>query len=151
MTEPRTFDERTHWDVWDRSRGVEGTSWNDRFGGWAMPSDASRYISFTDKYWGDVLDKARAAYGDPSIRFNSDDYHSERYLVFGDGTRLPTDGTVVYHDSATKQNWIQNNDGTVIPANADFRPTGGPIIPAGYRAMPDGRYAPVDPFGHQIA
>lgn len=147
MTGARKFDELTHWDVWDRYHGVEG--WSEP--GWALPGDNTRYISRDDPYWTSVLNKARNAYGDPNIHFNSDDnVGQERYLVYGDGTRLPPDGTIVYHDAAGKKNWIQNGDGTVSLQNPDG--TAGPAIkPTGYRPTSDGRYAPVDPHGNQVA
>ena len=147
MTGARKFDELTHWDVWDRQHGVEG--WSEP--GWALPGDNTRYISRHDPYWTSVLNKARNAYGDPNIHFNSDDnVGQERYLVYGDGTRLPPDGTIVYHDAAGKKNWIQNSDGTVSLQNPDG--TAGPAIkPTGYRPTSDGRYAPVDPHGNQVA
>ena len=147
MTGARMFDELTHWNVWDRQHGVEG--WSDP--GWALPGDNTRYVSRDDPYWTSVLNKARNAYGDPNIHFNSDDnVGQERYLVYGDGTRLPPDGTVVYHDAAAKKNWIQNTDGTVSLQNPDGA-AGSAIKPSGYRPTSDGKYAPVDPHGNQVA
>jgi hypothetical protein len=147
MTDTRTFDELTHWNPRDRAQGMEG--WSDP--GWALPSDNTRYISTDDPYWDNVLDKARNSYGDPNIHYNTDqNIGQERYLVFGDGTRLPTDGTIVYHDSANNRNWIQNSDGTVSPQNPDDT-AGVAIHPSGYRPTPDGKYAPVDNHGTQIA
>ena len=87
-------------------------------------------------------------YGDPNIHFNTDDVNQDRHLVFGDGTKLPENGMVVYHDAGTKQNWAQNDDGTVSPVGPDGN-LGAPIAPTGYRKIGD-RYAPVDARGQQI-
>jgi hypothetical protein len=144
--DPRTFGEATSWQQWHKDDGVQG--WATP--GWALPSDPSRYIGKNDPAWNAVLDNARSAYGDPNIHFNGDDTTKERYLSFGDGTRLPTDGTVVYHDSQSGKNWIQNTDGSVTPANKDFKPTGVSIPPAGFRDNGKGMYAPVDSHGNQI-
>ncbi|BBZ15059.1 DUF4226 domain-containing protein [Mycobacterium branderi] len=143
----RTFDELTHWDVWDRRHGTEG--WSQP--GWALPSDNSKYISRDDTYWNHVLDKARTAYGDPNIHYNTDtNVGQQRSLVFGDGTPLPSNGTIVYHDSVNHTNWIQNVDGTVSRQNFDG--TAGPAIkPAGYRPTSQGSYAPLDAHGNQVA
>ncbi len=120
--------------------------------GWVMPSDHSRYIGrYDNAYWDRVLSDARKNYGDPNIRYNTDDPFHERYLVFGDGTRLPGDGTVVYHDAHTKQNFIQNDDGTVQLAGPDGRAVpGAPEAPAAYRRGPDGQVAPINAHGQQI-
>jgi hypothetical protein len=136
---PKQFGEPTHWVV-RPDQITQG--WTQ---GWAVP-DADFYIGSADKYWGRVLDEARKAYGDPNIRYNTDDTDQDRYLVFGDGSRLPADGTVVYHDAATGQNYRQNSDGTVSPPG-----DGAPIRPSAYRKDADGSYAPVDAQGHQIA
>ncbi len=127
--------------------------------GWRMPSDPSRYISVDDPYWGRVLDSARKAYGDPNIHFDTGqpssrydsigDVAQPRHLVFGDGTRLPADGTVVYHDAVTKHDWAQNKDGTASLMGPDGHP-GPPVAPAGYRKIGD-QYAPVNVNGQQIA
>ena len=84
----------------------------------------------------------------PNIHFNTDDVNQDRHLVFGDGTKLPENGMVVYHDAGTKQNWAQNDDGTVSPVGPDGN-LGAPIAPTGYRKIGD-RYAPVDARGQQI-
>ena len=151
MTKPRQFGDPTQWGVWDQTKGKEGWSWGTTHGGWAMPSDPSRYISYNDSYWGDVLNRARTAYGDPNIQFNTDDYHSQRYLVFGDGTRLPTDGTVIYHDAANHRNWIQNDDGTVSLQDPNGGYPGPPIPISGYKPAGNGQFAPIDNRGGQIA
>jgi Domain of unknown function (DUF4226) len=145
---PKHFDQLTHWASWDEAKnnGIEGWS----APGWALPGDSTRYISPGDGYWNHVLDEARAVYGDPNIRYNTDDHSADRYLVFGDGTRLPTDGTVVYHNAGTHQNWIQNDDGTVSSQNPDGG-AGPPIRVLGYRPTLDGKFAPIDGRGNQIA
>ena len=117
--------------------------------GWTVPGDGN-YIEDADKYWGWILGKARDQYGDPGIRFNTDDTYQQRYLVFGDGTRVPVDRTLVYHDAAAKKNWIQNDDGTVTPADESFKPVAAPFIPAGYRHL-DGKFAAVDARGDQVS
>ena len=134
VSEPKQFGKPTHWEVRPDSI-TEG--WTQ---GRAVPH-ANFYIGSADKYWGRVLDAARQAYGDPNIHYSTDNIGDGRHLVFGDGTRLPRDGTIVYHDAATKQNWAQNDDGTVSLVDPDAQP-GSPIMPAGYRKIGD-RYAPV--------
>jgi hypothetical protein len=140
---PKQFGEPTHWEVRPDSI-TEG--WTQ---GWAPPH-ANFYIGSADKYWGRVLDEARQAYGDPNIRYNTDNIDQDRYLVFGDGARLPADGTVVYHDSSTGQNYLQKTDGTVCPIGNNGR-AGAPITPVAYRRSADGSYAPVDGHGQQLA
>lgn len=144
--DPRNFGGPTTWQQWNKDDGVQG--WATP--GWAMPSDPSRYIGKDDPAWTMALFNAQSLYGDPKIHFNTDDTTQERYLAFGDGTRLPTDGTVVYHDSASGKNWIQNKDGSVTPAGKDFKPTGVSIPPAGFRNDGKGMYAPIDAHGNQI-
>jgi hypothetical protein len=140
---PKQFGEPTHWGV--RPDWItEG--WTQ---GWAVPH-ANFYIGSADKYWGKVLDEARQAYGDQNIHFDTNNVLQDRHLVFGDGTRLPADGTVVYHDSSTGQNFLQNTDGTVCPIGADGR-AGAPITPVAYRRTADGSYAPLDGHGQQVA
>jgi hypothetical protein len=138
------FDDITTWGPYQGGSGLWGGT------GWTVPGDG-HYIEDTDKYWGWILQKARDQYGDPGIRFNTNDTYQRRYLVFGDGTRLPADRILVYHDPTSKKNWIQNDDGTVTPADSDFNPVAVPFIPAGYRHTPDGKYAPVDAHGNQIS
>jgi hypothetical protein len=140
---PRQFDEPTHWEVRPESI-TEG--WTQ---GWAAPH-ANFYIGSADNYWGRVLDEAREAYGDPNIHYNTDNIDQDRCLVFGDGTRLPADGAVVYHDSSTGKNFRQNSDGTVCPIGKDGV-TGTPITPVAYRKSADGSYTPLDSHGQQIA
>jgi hypothetical protein len=144
--DPRNFGDATSWQQWKLGDGTVGSSTP----GWALPSDHSRYISKDDPVWDAVLLKARTAYGDPNIHYNTNEPGGERYLTFGDGTRLPTDGTVVYHDSQSGKNWIQNTDGTVTPAGTDFKPTGVSFDPAGFRGNGQGLYAPIDAHGNQI-
>ena len=130
---------------WDSGQDLPG--WNPGRG-WRMPSDRGRYITVDDPYWGHVLDNARKAYGDPSIHFDTDNQGQVRHLVFGDGTALPSDGAVVYHDAARRQNWAQNTDGTVSLLGPDGTPQAA-ISPAGYRRIGD-QYAPVTPTGQQV-
>ncbi|MUL48336.1 DUF4226 domain-containing protein [Mycobacterium sp. CBMA293] len=141
---PKHFGD-VQWDKYDPYPGA----------GWRMPSDPSRFISADDPYWGHVLDNARNAYGDPNIHFNADraldtEGHAQpRHLVFGDGSDLPANGTVVYHDSGNKQNWAQNDDGTSSLVSPEGY-LGPPIKPSGYRKTGD-HYAPVEDHGQQIA
>jgi hypothetical protein len=145
VSKPKHFGDVTHWEAWDPRTGVLG--WSEP--GWASPSDHSRYISGGDPYWNRVLDAARQTYGDPDIHYDTAHAADARHLVFGDGTRLPDDGMVVYHDAATKHDWAQNEDGTVSPVE-DGRP-GAPITPSGYRKIGAEHYAPVNDRGQQIA
>ncbi|WP_406813447.1 DUF4226 domain-containing protein [Mycobacterium sp. M23085] len=138
------FGDNTSWGVWNRQGGGEG--WSEP--GWAMPSDHSRYISKHDRYWDRVLDHARQAYGGPSIHYSTDNVGDERHLVFGDGTRLPGDDTIVYHDAGSGQNWAQNDDGTVSLVDPDGK-QGPALAPAGYHKVND-HYAPVNANGQQI-
>jgi Domain of unknown function (DUF4226) len=139
----KQFDDRTHWDKWE-GNGSEGWS----HPGWALPSDPSRYISDDDPYWGQVLDKARHTYGDPSIHYDNGEPGADRHLMFGDGTKLPADGKVVYHNSDTKQDWAQNNDGTTSLIGPDGKP-GSALPPGGYRKVDD-QYAPINDHGQQV-
>ncbi|MBV8863484.1 MAG: DUF4226 domain-containing protein [Mycobacterium sp.] len=143
MSGPKQFGEPTHWEIRPDSI-TEG--WTQ---GWVVPH-ANFYIGKADQYWGRVLDEARQAYGDSNIHYNTSNTDQDRYLVFGDGTRLPADGTVVYHDPSTRQNFLQNTDGTVCPIGGDGR-AGAPITPVAYRKAADGSYAPLDGHGQQIA
>jgi hypothetical protein len=141
----KQFDDRTHWDSWDAAHGTEG--WSQP--GWALPADPTHYISKGDPYWGQVLDKARHTYGDPHIRYDTDSAGQARHLVFGDGTKLPDDGTVIYHNGDTKQDWAQNEDGTTSLIGTDGKPGPG-VPPAGYRKLDD-QYVPINADGHQVA
>ncbi len=141
---PRVFDEPTWWP-----RFVPG-SWS-LHGGWRGSNEAGApIISVDDPYWGRVLDKARAAYGDPNLRFDTDDVLADRRLVFSDGVALPADGTLVYHDAATGRTFAQNTDGSVSPWTPGA-PPGPPIPVAGFRRTADGHYAPIDAAGQQIS
>ena len=141
----KQFDDRTHWDTWEPGKGIQG--WSQP--GWALPSDPTHYISKDDPYWGQVLDKARHSYGDPRIHYDTDSDGQDRHLVFGDGTKLPGDGTVIYHNADTKQDWAQNEDGTTSLIGPDGKP--GPALPpAGYRKLDD-LYAPINVNGQQVA
>lgn len=143
---PRKFGDTT-WDVW---RPEAGAGLNRA--GWQMPSDHGRYIGNADyDYWAKVLGDARKTYGDPEIHFNTDNTDQQRYMVFGDGTRLPSDGTVVYHDGHTKENFIQHDNGAVQLAGPDGKALpGAPEVPAAYRRSPDGHVAPINAHGQQI-
>ncbi len=143
MAAAEHFDDITTWGPYQGGAGLFGAT------GWTVPGDGN-YIEDADKYWGWILGKARDQYGDPGIRFNTDDTYQQRYLVFGDGTRVPVDRTLVYHDAAAKKNWIQNDDGTVTPADESFKPVAAPFLPAGYRRL-DGKFAAVDARGDQVS
>ena len=143
MVAAKHFDDITTWGPYQGGAGMFGAT------GWTVPGDGN-YIEDADKYWGWILGKAREQYGDPGIRFNTNDTRQQRYLVFSDGTRVPVDRTLVYHDAASKKNWIQNDDGTVTPADGNFKPVAAPFIPAGYRHM-DGEFAAVDAHGNQVS
>lgn len=136
------FGDLTHWDK-SHADGNHG----EAAGGWYRPGE-NYFISPQDPCWNRVLDQARSAYGDPGIRYDTDNPWQERHLVFGDGSRLPSDGAVVYHDAATRRSWVQNDDGTVSLVGPDGNP-GAPLTPVGYRKVGD-RYAPVDGRGDQI-
>ena len=141
MTETRKFDEQTHWDHDPGGLRAGGAGW--------APPGADFFIDRADPYWGHVLAKARTAYGDPNMHFNTDNVGHERRLVFGDGTPVPTDGSLAYHDSATHRTYLLNTNETVSPLGANDSP-GQPISPAGFRRTGD-TYAPIDPAGHQVA
>ncbi len=93
--------------------GKQLVGWNPGRG-WVAPGDTGSYISIDDPYWGHVLDRARTSYGDPNIHFDTDDQGQVRHLVFGDGSKLPADGTIVYLDAVRHQNWAQNEGRNVI-------------------------------------
>jgi hypothetical protein len=129
------------------------TSWGkdhsgSPYGGW-YPPGVDHFIGPADPVWGTVLDAARKTYGDPKIHFDTGDPLQDRHLVFGDGTALPADGTVLYHDAGSRHDWIQNDDGTASLTGPDQHP-GPPAAPVGYRKIDDG-YAPINAAGEQIA
>jgi hypothetical protein len=136
------FDGQTTWEPTDGFRFTPN-------GGWEVPGQ-DFVIDRKDLYWTTNLANAQESYGDPNIRYNTDDNDAERYLVFVDGTRVPADGTLAYRDSASNQNWINNGDGTFTKADQNFKPAGQPFAPAGYRRMADGKYAPIDARGNQV-
>lgn len=143
------FDELTHWDKIPTFLGLKNPLENNGFDpGWRPPGQ-SWHIGTGDDYWDRVLEKARIAYGDPNIRYDTDINTEDRHLVFRDGTRLPTDGTIVYRNTDTDQTWIQNNDGTVALRGPDGNPVGVPVTPADYHQL-NGKWFPVDKDGHQI-
>lgn len=142
MTRARRFDEQTHWDHDPGGVRVGGAGW--------APPGADFFIDRADPYWGRVLDKARHAYGDPNMHFNTDQVGRERLLVFGDGTPVPRDGSLAYHDAANNKTYLLNDDGTVSPLDPNGA-VGQPVSPAGFRRTADGQYAPTDATGHQVA
>jgi hypothetical protein len=142
MTRARRFDEQTHWD--HDPGGVRAGG-----AGWAPPG-ADFFIDRADPYWGRVLDKARHAYGDPNMHFNTDRVGQERQLVFGDGSPVPRDGSLAYRDAANDKTYLLNDDGTVSPLGPNGA-VGQPVSPAGFQRTADGMYAPIDATGHQVA
>jgi len=146
MTDTRKFDDLTSWHQL-QPVGF-GMGWDP---GWRANGGAfSDNISRSDPYWGQVLDKAKVAYGDPNMRFNTADPNQDRYLVFGDGTRVPADGSLAYRDSANSTTYLLNDDGSVSSLGANGQ-AGQPILPSGFRESDGGRYAPVDAAGNQVA
>jgi hypothetical protein len=141
MAGTRYFDDLTHWDQTRAAPGAPN-------GGWYRPGE-NRFIRPDDHCWDVVLNRARRAYGDPNIHYDTDSPRQDRNLVFGDGTSLPRDGMVVYHDAANKRNWAQNDDGTASLVGDDGK-LGAPVRPAGYRRIGD-HYAPVNDHGQQVA
>lgn len=142
----RTFGDLTFWHHLQPI--TFGGGWDP---GW-RPTDGafSDNIARADPYWGEVLQRARAAYGDPNMRFDTDDPGQDRHLVFGDGTRVPADGSLAYHDAASATTYLLNTDGSVSPVGAAGQ-AGDPIQPAGLRRGADAKLAPIDASGHQIA
>jgi Domain of unknown function (DUF4226) len=143
MATARMFGDLTHWDRFHGGTGLFGSS------GWCPPGQ-TWFIEDADKYWGNVLDKARSAYGDPGMHFNTGDPNQDRHLVFGDGTAVPSDGSLAYRDTASKTTYLLNDDGSVTPLDANGH-AGLPMVPAGFRQNADGGFAPVDPSGNQVA
>ena len=144
MTTTKTFDDPTYWHHYEPIDGGWEAGWRPGDGLFADT------IARSDSYWGHVLDKARAAYGDPNMHFNTGDPLRDRYLVFGDGTPVPTDGSLAYHDTSTGATYLLNTDGSVSPV----RPGGGtgePVFPVALRRDEGGKVAPVDPAGQQVA
>lgn len=94
-----------------------------------------------------MLDKAQAAYGDPGMRFNTSDPSADRYLVFSDGTRVPTDGSLAYRDNGNT--YVMNNDGSVSLLGGDGK-AGQPFFPE-FRRNEAGQYVPVNAQGQQVA
>jgi hypothetical protein len=108
------------------------------------------WIGERDDYWARTVENARLAYGDPNIRYNTNDVDQDRYLVFGDGTHLPKDGTVLYRNTNIQQNFVRNTDGSISRQDFSGKPIGAPMAPVGYTPI-GGQYAPVDAHGNQIA
>ncbi|WP_082698578.1 DUF4226 domain-containing protein [Mycobacterium sp. GA-2829] len=146
MTETRAFDELVRWHHIQRVGFAQG--WDP---GWrATGGTLADNIARSDPYWGMVLDKARAAYGDPNMRFDTGNPDRDRSLVFGDGTPVPADGSLAYRDAANDRTYLLNTDGSVSPVDANGQAQ-QPLWPAGWRATDDAKYAPVDAHGQQIA
>ena len=102
-----------------------------------------------DPYWGMVLDKAKAAYGDPNMHYNTDEPSQDRYLVFGDGTRCPPMVAGLPRLGAP-QNLSAQRRRLGVAAGREW-PSGTTDLP---RRLPPSRrrqYAPVDPSGRQLA
>lgn len=147
--EPRKFQTETQWGTWDQNQNQGSVGLSSP--GWALPSDPSQYIGKNDPYWTTTLAQAQNAYGDPGIRYNTDDIGQPRYLQFGDGTPLPKDGTILYHNTEASQNFVRNTDGSLTRQDFNGNPIGtGTFSPAGYRKVGD-QYAPVDPSGNQVS
>ncbi|WP_006246366.1 DUF4226 domain-containing protein [Mycolicibacterium tusciae] len=143
MTDPRKFDELVSWHA-KPVAGV-GMGWDP---GWRADGGAfAPNISPSDPYWNTVLDKAQAAYGDPGMRFNTSEPSADRYLVFSDGTRVPTDGSLAYRDNGNT--YVMNNDGSVSLLGGDGK-TGQPFFPE-FRRNEAGQYVPVNAQGQQVA
>ena len=142
----RKFDELTHWHQLQPVGFGQGWDPGWRADGGAFADNIGR----SDPYWGMVLDKAKAAYGDPAMRYNTGDPNQDRHLVFGDGTPVPSDGSLAYRDAAHHTTYLLNDDGSVSALGANGQ-AGQPVYPAGYRATGDGAFAPVDPAGRQLA
>ena len=143
MTDARKFDELVSWHA-KPVAGV-GMGWDP---GWRADGGAfAPNISPSDPYWNTVLDKAQAAYGDPGMRFNTSDPSADRYLVFSDGTRVPTDGSLAYRDNGNT--YVMNNDGSVSLLGGDGK-AGQPFFPE-FRRNEAGQYVPVNAQGQQVA
>ena len=142
MTSPRRFDEPTHWDHDPGGPRLGGSGW--------APPGAQLFIDQADPYWGHVLDKARHAYGDPNMHFSTDSVGQQRSWCSATAPRCPA---TVRWPIATRPTTRLIYSTTTAP----FRllgpngPVGQPVSPAGFRRTPDGSYAPVDSFGHQVA
>ena len=135
----KKFGDRTHWD---REGGFNGNEF-----GWRPPGDAWT-IAKSDPYWGQVIERAKKAYGDPNVHYNTDSVTRERFLVFGDGTRIPEDGSLAYRTNG--KTYLQNDDGTFALQNADGS-AGQGFPPAGWKYnKDDGSFHPVDNRGQQI-
>jgi Domain of unknown function (DUF4226) len=146
MTQARTFDELTSWHQLPVAGFGLGFDPGWRPTGGAFDDNISR----SDPYWGRVLDKAKTAYGDPHMHYDTADPHQDRHLVFADGTRVPPGGQLAYHDTTSKQTYVLNEDGSVSPLDGNGQ-AGQPIFPAGFRKTSDGTVAPVDAGGRQVA
>lgn len=143
MTDTRKFDELVSWHA-KPVVGV-GMGWDP---GWRANGGAfAPNISPSDPYWNTVLDRAQAAYGDPGMRFNTSEPSADRYLVFSDGTRVPTDGSLAYRDNGNT--YVMNNDGSVSLLGGDGK-TGQPFFPE-FRRNEAGQYVPVNTQGQQVA
>ena len=143
MTDARKFDELVSWHA--KPVAGFGMGWDP---GWRADGGAfAPNISPSDPYWNTVLDKAQAAYGDPGMRFNTSDPSADRYLVFSDGTRVPTDGSLAYRDNGNT--YVMNNDSSVSLLGGDGK-AGQPFFPE-FRRNEAGQYVPVNAQGQQVA
>lgn len=143
MTDTRKFEELVSW----HAKPVVGVGMGWEPGWRADPGALSPNISPSDAYWSTVLDKAQDAYGDPGMRFNTSDPAADRFLVFSDGTRVPTDGSLAYRDNANT--YVMNDDGSVSLLGGDGK-GGQPFFPE-FRRNEAGQYVPVDSQGRQVA
>ncbi|WP_094287363.1 DUF4226 domain-containing protein [Mycobacterium lehmannii] len=143
MTDTRKFEELVSWHA--KPVAGFGMGWDP---GWRPNGGAFTHnISPSDPYWGEVLEKAQAAYGDPGMRFNTSDPTEDRYLMFSDGTRVPTDGSLAYRDNGNT--YVLNDDGSVSLLGGGGE-TGQPFFPE-FRRNDAGQYVPVDSQGRQVA
>lgn len=139
MTTKKFGDDLTHWDKAGGFPGAES--------GWRPPGEAWT-IGRSDPYWGQLLERAKKSYGDPNIHFSTGEPTKERYLVFGDGARVPADGSLAYR--ADGKTYLANDDGTFALQKPDGS-AGPPIPPAGWKYNKnDGTVSPVDDHGKQI-
>ena len=143
MTDARKFDELVSWHA-KPVAGV-GMGWDPgwRADGERLPPTSAPRTRTGTRCW----TRPKRLGGDPGMRFNTSDPSADRYLVFSDGTRVPTDGSLAYRDNGNT--YVMNNDGSVSLLGGDGK-AGQPFFPE-FRRNEAGQYVPVNAQGQQVA
>lgn len=127
-------------------RPTTSLSYHEFFGDhrWAVNGVA---VANSDRWWGEMLQYARAVYGDQGIEIDEGDLPSDsryipsgRFLRYADGDHLPFDGRIAYSakDATGKTvRYVQNSDGTLNRIDRMGLSTGDAIKPDRFTYSPD--------------